>query len=99
MEQQQQALDEQLRAQSLMTQQHDQRLQQAELKKQSFITQIQQLEQQIRQCQQSIQNWQNIHPAFDAEHIQHCLNIDLQQHQQIRQQLQAQHQVVENAKT
>lgn len=99
LEQQQQALDEQLRAQSLMTQQHDQRLQQAELKKQSFITQIQQLEQQIRQCQQSIQNWQNIHPAFDAEHIQHCLNIDLQQHQQIRQQLQAQHQVVENAKT
>lgn len=32
LEQQQQALDEQLRAQSLMTQQHDQHLQQAELK-------------------------------------------------------------------
>ncbi|HJF28770.1 MAG TPA: AAA family ATPase [Acinetobacter lwoffii] len=99
LEQQQHILDEQLRAQQLIAQQHEQHLQQAELKKQSISTQIQQLQQQIEQCQQAIQHWQSLHTDFNHEHIQQCLNIDLQQHQQIRQQLQLQHQTVENAKT
>ncbi|WP_425917232.1 AAA family ATPase [Acinetobacter sp. TSRC1-2] len=98
LEHSQQALTEQLQIQHQVTERHDQRLQQAVLQQQSWVTQIQQLTQQLEQCSNLIQQWQMIHPHFTDDLIEKCLAIDLPQHQQIRQHLQVQSQTLENAK-
>src|SRR5690606_25850965 len=92
------ALDTQLQAQRQVSEQHEQSLHQALLKQQALLTQMQQLTQQQAQSAQAIRTWQNLHAHFDAALIQQCLSINLNEHQQIRQQLQAQHQALENAK-
>ncbi|MDM1336975.1 hypothetical protein HXZ93_13320 [Acinetobacter pseudolwoffii] len=92
------ALDSQLQAQRQVYEQHEQALHQALLKQQALLTQMQQLTQQQAQSDQAIRTWQNLHRHFNAELLQQCLTISLSEHQQIRQQLQAQHQALENAK-
>src|SRR5690606_19383125 len=92
------ALNSQLQAQRQVYEQHEQTLHQALLKQQALRTQMQQLTQQQAQSDQAIRTWQNLHRHFNAELIQQCLTIGLSEHQQIRQQLQAQHQALENAK-
>lgn len=102
----QQALDsqaqqqrQQLEQQRLLTTQAEQNLHAAHLKQQSFISQLQQIENELAQVQSAISAWQASHPSASPEHIETWLAIDLAQHQQIRHSLHHQQQLLENAKT
>lgn len=88
-----------LEQQRHQTTQAEQALHQANLKQQSFISQLKQLDDQLDEVQQQIQTWQLAHPSISPTQIEHWLSIDLQQHQRLRQDLSNQKQLLENAKT
>ncbi len=77
----------------------EQALNQANLKQQQFISELQHIENALAQVQQDIQQWQLQSPTVTTENIETWLQIDLNQHQMIRQTLNNQQQLLENAKT
>lgn len=77
----------------------EQTLNQANLKQQQFISELQHIENALAQVQQDIQQWQLKFPTVTTENIEIWLQIDLNQHQMIRQTLNNQQQLLEKAKT
>ncbi|AMW78080.1 hypothetical protein AMD27_03680 [Acinetobacter sp. TGL-Y2] len=99
LEQHAKTLEQQLEDQQHKATQADTLLNQGNLKLQSLITQLQQLDQQLDQAEHSIQVWQLNYPQITHEIIEQCIGIGLTEHQAIRRQLNNQKQLLENAKT
>ncbi|ANF81219.1 hypothetical protein A3K93_02745 [Acinetobacter sp. NCu2D-2] len=92
-------LEQNLEQQRQHVQRTEAQLNQANLKLQAFVTQLQQIDQQLDAYQQAIQTWKLEHPSITQAMIDQWLSIDLTQHQQLRQNLNNQKQLLENAKT
>lgn len=92
-------LEQTLEQQRQCTAQAEKQWHQTHLKLQEFISQLQQIDQQLAQYQQDIQAWQAAHPQVTAAQIEQWLSIDLSNHQRIRQNLANQKQALENART
>jgi len=92
-------LEQTLEQQRQCTAQAEKQWHQTHLKLQEFISQLQQIDQQLAQYQQDIQAWQAAHPQVTAAQIEQWLSIDLSNHQHIRQNLANQKQALENART
>lgn len=92
-------LEQTLEQQRQCTAQAEKQWHQTHLKLQEFISQLQQIDQQLAQYQQYIQAWQAAHPQVTAAQIEQWLSIDLSNHQRIRQNLANQKQALENART
>ncbi|UVB01642.1 AAA family ATPase [Acinetobacter lwoffii] len=92
-------LEQALEQQRQCTAQAEKQWHQTHLKLQEFISQLQQIDQQLAQYQQDIHAWQAAHPQVTAAQIEQWLSIDLSNHQRIRQNLANQKQALENART
>ncbi len=92
-------LEQTLEQQRQCTAQAEKQWHQTHLKLQEFISQLQQIDQQLAQYQQDIQAWQAAHPQVTTAQIEQWLSIDLSNHQRIRQNLANQKQALENART
>ena len=98
-DQQTQILSQKIAKQAQRFKEADNQLNQANLKRQDLITQLQQVSAQIEQTEHHTQNWQLSQPHVTAVQIEQWLAIDLATHQQIRHDINTQLQLLENAKT
>lgn len=98
-DQQTQILSQNIAKQAQRFKEADHQLNQANLKRQDLITQLQQVSAQIEHTEHRTQNWQLSQPQVTAAQIEHWLAIDLATHQQIRHDINTQLQLLENAKT
>lgn len=94
-----QHLNTALEQQRVKTTQLEYTLHQANLKQQSFISQLQQIEHDLEQVELHIQTWQLAHPTVNVQSIEQWLAINLSTHQAMRRDLNNQKQLLENAKT